>query len=345
MFKKLRSFFFKKNNEDSPYLFCDEINDRLHFFNKQITYCSIGNTSNNRLYPILVDNFTGQKLNFKKLLKKIDDDKKTFKEGNVIESCKNCQRLRVDNWGGKRTPFKLVQFSDWGLCNSKCVYCGSWQNTILKEGKYLTKDGKPDTYPIIPIIKNMIKSGLIIKDTSVNFAGGEPTLYFQFSEAIRFLLNYGIKRMEVYSNIINYSPEIEKGLAKGVIELTVSIDAGSKATHELVKGVQSHDKVWENFTQYVKAAGSDFNKNVVSKFVIVPEANDSFSEIEEWINKSKEIGITNFILNADNRIYENGPPAERLSNKLKELNEFFVTQMDNYKFDYKLGPNITGLYN
>lgn len=345
MFENLKKFFSDKKDNSKPYLFCDEINDRLHFFNRKITYCSIGNTSNNRLCPVLVDDFTGQELDYKKLLNKINADKESFRQGKILESCKKCQRLKMDKWGTKRTPFKLVQFSDWSLCNSNCVYCNSWKNTILKDGEYLTQSGNPDTYPIIPIIKNMIKIGLITKDTSVNFAGGEPTLYFQFSEAIKLLLDYGTRRMEVYSNIINYSREIEEGLSLGVIELTVSIDAGSKKIHEVVKGVDSYDKVWENLSKYVKAASPNFIDNIISKFVLVPDINDSFEEIEEWVKKSKDIGIKKLILNADNRIHENSTLSEDLVKKLKELTSFFLELTEKYQLKYDLGPNITCLYN
>ncbi len=344
MFWDIKKFFSNKIKDNEPYFFCDEINDRLHFFNKQITYCSIGNTSNNRLYPVLVDNFAGQKLNYKKLLKKIANVKEEFRKGQILDSCKNCQRLRLDNWEKETTPFKLVQFSDWGLCNSKCVYCNSWHNTVLENGQYVTKDRNPDTYPILPIIKNMIKIGLINKDTSVNFAGGEPTLYFEFQDAVNFLLKYGTKRMEVYSNIIEYSQEIEKGIASGVIELTVSIDAGTKETHENIKGVKSYDKVWGNLERYVKAAGSRFNKNVVCKFVVVPGINDSIREIEEWLTKARDIGVTNFILNADNRVHENSTISENLSTKLVELSDLFIEKMEKHQFDYKIGPNISCLY-
>ena len=175
------------------------------------------------------------------------------------------------------------------------------------------------------------------KFSKVDVLGGEPTLYRQFEEALNYFLNFGTKQIYVFSNIINYSEAIEKGIKDGVIILTVSIDAGTKDIHQIIKGVNSYDDVYNNLTRY--NSYKKFPNQVISKYVIVPGYNDDANEISLWIDKSKQIGINKLILNADNRIFEQ-ECDKNIIYKLKELSDFFVKKVNDYNLEYDLYSNI-----
>lgn len=322
------------------YISCHALGSRLVFFCEKVAYCSNGNPSKNMVYPTIYNNFKGEKdLNINYLIKHIKNTKKQLKEGIVPSNCLNCPNLYEQETSNikEKSLISYLQFSDYSLCNSKCIYCNSWNNTKYEDNKYTTKNGNPDSYEIMPIIQQLIKKKIISQDTIIDFAGGEPTLYRQFEEALNYFLNFGTKQIYVFSNIINYSEAIEKGIKDGVIILTVSIDAGTKDIHQIIKGVNSYDDVYNNLTRY--NSYKKFPNQVISKYVIVPGYNDDANEISLWIDKSKQIGINKLILNADNRIFEQ-ECDKNIIYKLKELSDFFVKKVNDYNLEYDLYSNI-----
>lgn len=86
---------------------------------------------------------------------------------------------------------------------------------------------------------------------------------------------------------------MKKGIANGTVEVTVSIDAGTKKTHKQIKMVDSYDKVIENLRRYSKAQ-KKYKKQVTTKYIIVPGINDNEQEIYAWLllNKELEIKVT-----------------------------------------------------
>lgn len=74
----------------------------------------------------------------------------------------------------------------------------------------------------------MIDKNLISDSATIDIAGGEPTLYYKFNEALEMLLSINIKNIVIHTNGILYNKIIEKGIKNGKINLIVSIDAGTK---------------------------------------------------------------------------------------------------------------------
>ena len=301
MFDKVINLF-NKNKKDV--FSCQYGYKRLYFFGQQVSFCSIGNPTQLRAYPTIYKNFNG-KIDINDLAKKIQETRENAKKGIVPQSCEGCHLIKdyIYNSKEKRYPeIEYIQFSDYFLCNSRCLYCNSWITTELKDGKYVDKNGSTNSYEILPIIKQLIEKGMITTDTIFDFAGGEPTIYRQFEETIEYLLNFGIKHIEIFTNAIKYSKGIERGIEEGVINITVSIDAGTKEIHKKVKGVETYDTVYENLQKYLEKAKN--KKQVQSKYVIVDAINDTENEILNWIKTSKEIGIEKLFINADNRYFE-----------------------------------------
>ena len=350
MFKYFNNLKIKQNSDnsaDKQFVSCEALNSRLVFFGKKIAFCSNGNPAQNRAYPIIYDNINPNNFektfDINKIINFIRTNRKNPENGIIPASCEGCNNLDSYHYHSDITNLKnfieYIQFSDWGLCNSKCIYCNAWTNTKqLPSGEYTTKNAEKDTYLILPIIKQLVNNEVITKDTTIDFAGGEPTLYCQFEEALKYFIKFGIKNILVFSNIIKYSPIIAEGIKKGIITLIVSVDAGTKEVHQKVKGVESYDIVYKNLKQYVLC---EKNKGQVeSKYVIVPEINDSIEEISFWIDKSKETGINKLILNLDNRVFEHGTPNIELVKKIKTLTDFFIEKTSKLNIENALYSNI-----
>lgn len=339
MFEKL----FTKRNNEKPVIHksCDALGNRLVFFGKMVAYCSNGNPAKKRAYPVIYDNFTGiDCVDFKNLKKRILNDKKALFDGNVPESCLGCSNISEVEYNpdfAKKPEISYIQFSDYGLCNSRCTYCNSWKNTKKENDKYSTISGEIDSYDIMPLIKELIKQKILTKNTVIDYAGGEPTIYRQFEDSLKYLLKYGIKNVLIFSNAIKYSKAIEEGLEKGIITLTVSVDAGTKNMHKLVKGVASYDSVYENLKNYITK--SKIKKNVISKYVVVPDLNDSTEEVQIWIEKSYALGIRQLILNADNRIFEQDF-SENTIKKLCDIHDFFIEKCKELNIEYQIYSNM-----
>ena len=135
----------------------------------------------------------------------------------------------------------------------------------------------------------MIEKGILSKNATVTFGGGEPTILQEFEELVYLLLDYDVYNIRIHSDGIKYSPAIEKGLKLGKITLITSVDSSSKATYEKIKQVPCHEKVWQNLAKYAKTK----NGLIITKYVLIPGVNDSLSEVKNWMKMTYEAGIKN----------------------------------------------------
>lgn len=329
------------------YLSCHYVNHCLGFNDSRIVYCTLGNQSRGKQYAVLKENYNGEPIDWEKLLDKIEADKESNRQGNLIESCKDCMMLRVRDWDSEVPPrkFKYVLFSNWYACNSACRYC--W-----KDGKdFLIRDveknsviNEHDTYDIIPIVKDLISKDLLTEDATIDFAGGEPTMYYKFNEALKLFVDAGVHKIIIHTNAIIFSPEIERAVSEGIAELLISVDAGTKKVHEKVKRVVSYNKVWENLERYCKAKKPENTNKVRSKFVIVPGYNDSENEILRWVKKSMAIGVSELVLNADDCMYMEEKPDEEKFWCVKNLTDYFIETVKKYDCRYHLYSNAINAY-
>lgn len=323
------------------YKFCQQIDRHLCFNLNNLYSCTVGNNTNGQSLPMIYENYNGEILDWTAFFKEREEIKKNFKEGKPLKNCDGCFFLSTKDWDNinQKWEFKYIQFSHWQMCNSNCIYCSN--HTAWDKSK------KTDTYDSVPVIRDLIKKGFVNELTKVDFAGGEPTLYYHFNELLTTLINSNLRDIIVHSNVIIYSKAIEEGIKKGNVSLCVSIDAGSKKVHEKVKGVKSYNKVWKNIKKYSSVKNS-LNKNYISlKYIIIPELNDSEEEIEIWIQKSLQANVNKLLLNADNNIFfnkENTPEKEEKLKKVIALTEYFVKRVKELNIDAKLEFNVTAAY-
>lgn len=239
--------------------------------------------------PVIYENYHGEKINWKEFFDIKRELRKKYRENSCPEICKDCVNTAFKEWDDEDYIDYLL-LTPWVPCNSNCIYCSAPRDSeVLKNTK---------VYKVLPLVKDMIKNNILKKDGTIDFAGGEPTIYSEFEALLHEFIKNDFTKIIIHTNAIKKSNAIIKGLKKGVVRILVSIDAGTKEVHRKVKQVDSYDSVWRNLKEYAKnqPKDSDFVK---AKYIIVPGLNDSEKEIDIWLQKCKEINIKSVVLNLD----------------------------------------------
>ncbi len=259
--------------------------------------------------PILVHNYHGEILDWDKIFNLKKEMRDVQRSGDVYSKCKGCILLHEDEWDNDNYINKLL-LTHWVNCNCQCIYCPAIRDEELKR---VNKH-----YDILPILKNMCDNKILNKHAYISIAGGESTIYPEFEDMLHLLLDYGCDNILINSSGIKYSKAIEKGLAEHKLELVISIDAGCKETYEKIKLVKTYDIVTENLRKYSKAQGE--NKHLLcSKYIIVPEYNDSETEIELWLKNSREMDIEQVAIDVDWRWVQKNINNFKDTRKIYEL--------------------------
>lgn len=311
-----------------------------------ITFCTLTNASNGLGWPKLSkDVFDGKCIDWDKFFAEREKNIEDIKNGTPRIECENCPQINEMEFEDDK-KIKYILLSPWQICNSNCIYCLGHEEPLDKNSVNYASEYKRNVepYDVIAILKDMIERDILDKNAKIDFAGGEPTLYPRFDELIDFLLDNNFTNIIIHTNNIQYSKSIEKGIKKNAVNLMISIDAGTKKCHELVKRVKSFDKVWHNFKKYSHSKNKDYSGKLCTKYVIVPKLNDSEKEIKEFIKLSKKAGATHIALNVYNQLLNNMDYEESLLNHLYNLSEYFKTQADKEGLQYILFPNIEYVY-
>ena len=327
---------------------CNNLNTSICFNYKEIgiTYCTLTNASNGSGWPKVSDEvFDGVKINWDKFFEERTKEIEAIKNDCARKECANCQQISEEEFVDDR-KIHYILLSPWQVCNSDCIYCLGHAHPISKNApnyrEYAAEYIEP--YDMLAIIKDMIDKEVLAKDAEIDFAGGEPTLYPKFDEIINFFIDNGFKNIIIHTNNIQYSKAIERGIKENAISLMISIDAGTKKCHEKVKGVKSFDKVWHNFKKYSKSKKKDYSKRLCTKYVIVPNVNDTKKELEEFIKLSKKNGATQVALNVYNQLLNDMNYEEELLKHLVKITNYAVNLAKKEKISYTLFPNIEYVY-
>lgn len=228
----------------------------------------------------LKNEYAGEAIDWDKLFELKRKYRIEHRKGNLTPNCIGCVFLEEKEWD-EEDYINFLQFNYWVLCNSKCSYCYEVQNKKMFE--------KIKPYDAVPVIKDMIERKILRPGGEVSFGGGEPTIAPEFEELIKLLSENGFRNMRIHSSGIKFSPAIEKAIKMGVLNVVISIDAGSEKTYKKIKNVNAYKKVLENMKKYAAAnkAGCGL---MTSKYIIIPNINDNRKEIDLWIDSVREAG-------------------------------------------------------
>lgn len=272
------------------YKSCINLEQGITFFSNSVHVCCISSNEGGGQIPF-IKNYKGEKIDWTNIEKYRAIFREYAKKGKLPLACKNCPFLEEKEWE-EIEHFTQILIGHWTYCNCNCIYCYTEKN------KKFSNSQKP--YKLHPIIKEMIEKGLIKEDSTISFGGGEPTILKEFTQLMNLFFKLKSKNIRIHSDGIKYSKEIEKGLKIGSVTLITSIDAGTKEIYEKIKQVKCFDKVWNNLKKYAKIK----NELIKVKYVLIPGINDSISEIDNWLLKTKEAKIKNIAFDIEDNWYK-----------------------------------------
>ena len=273
---------------------------------------------------MLKSGFQGLPIDWKAIFDEKRKQRDIQRNGGIFESCKGCIELEYKYWDNQDYISKLL-FTHWIHCNSACTYCPAIKDEVLKHENI--------HYDVVPAVKDLIEKKILKKNAKISIAGGEATIYPEFENLLNTLLDYGIKDILINTSGIKYSKAIEKGIKKGAVTLLVSLDAGTKKTHNQIKTVDSFDEVIDNLKKY--AASQSKNKKLVStKYIIIPGVNDNEKELYLWLLTNKELKINAVALDIEiDWFHQNN---KSIPDYIFELVEFAQKKAINLNLEMKL---------
>lgn len=277
--------------ENKKFLSCDWLEHGIIFDHENIirVCCSQCNEGGGR--PVIRGYFHGEPLDWHNVFEKKWEMRSVQRTGKTYEKCKGCILLKEKEWDDE-DYIDMLLLTHWINCNCKCIYCPAVRDEDLKVNNI--------HYNIVPVLEDMCNRGILRKNAYISIAGGESTIYPEFEDMLHLLLDYGCDNILLNSSGIKYSPAVAKGLSECKLQLTVSVDAGCRETYEKIKLVPTYEKVCDNLRRYAAAQKEDKDR-VCSKFIIVPEYNDSEAEIEGWLENTHDLGIKHVSIDIDLR--------------------------------------------
>ena len=266
----------------------------LHFFHDSIKACCT-NVSGPVFYP----DYTGGDVDWNHIFKVRKDYvskiNSFFNKDEIPDVCKGCYEINAGIKDNKVQKFNNVidrlYFHNNMSCNAKCVYCTYQQ---VERGY---------KYKVLPLLNSLIENKILSKNTTVYMSGGERTIYPEFEEMMRLLLDYLDSRIEILTSGIRYCKSIEEAFIQNKCFLIISIDSGTRDTYKKIKQVDCFDIIVENLKKYIQASQNVIN-NVILKYIIVNGYNDNKEEILSFVQLVTSLGIRNVRLDIDYEKYK-----------------------------------------
>ena len=285
----LKTIFKKKK-----YLDCPLMKHSLHFFYDEIRACCT-----NVKGPVFYPNYNGEPVDFdkcfyqrKKYIKKINS---FFFKDDFLDCCNGCSELNLYLSDKKVKPFsniiERIYFHTNMSCNAKCTYC-TYSNYQ-----------KGYRYKVFPLVKQLIDKNILSKDACIYMSGGEITISPEFEDLLSLLINYLNSKIEILSSGIKYCKSIENAFIKNQLILMVSLDSSDSQTYKTIKQVDCFNQVVNNLKAYIKASDNAKN-NIIMKYIIVDNVNDTIEQITRFVDFVKELGIKQIRLDFDYEKYK-----------------------------------------
>ena len=233
-----------------------------------------------------------EKLDWDYIFEKKRELRENAKKGIYPSQCEGCFELTERDWDNEDYISHLTA-GHIIKCNSRCVYCPTgrikeWHNTEQE-------------YDIKPIIEELTNKNLLRYNGSLRFVGGEPTLIKEFDWLVDLFSNHNVPEIYVPTSGIRLSKSLCNALEKVESAAIVTrVDAGSKETFEKIKGTKFYNLVLKNLKTYLKH--SKKKDYVISKFILLPNYNDTTEEIDKWLASCKKMGLIEVQFDAEHSV-------------------------------------------
>lgn len=182
-------------------------------------------------------------------------------------------------------PYRRVWLELTNKCQLECTHCYAESGPHVLHGKMEPSDW-------LRVIDDAKGMGTAM----VQFIGGEPTMYPQFPEVLRYALGSGME-VEVYSNLVHIVPEVWGLLPAPNASLAFSYYAKDPAAHHAVTMRPSHDATRRNAERAV-ALGIPIRAGVIET-----GTGHSAAAVEDLAS----IGVTRVLVDRVRSVGRGGP--------------------------------------
>ncbi len=246
------------------------INKNCHLINGAKN-SAIYDLNNNKVYSINHD----ARIIIEKAIKKqkLEQNESEFicrlKEQNLFDIN---EIKEEDNLNFKEEPklhFAWLELTE--NCNLNCVHC---------YGKF----GKPTNMENnlnINEWKKVVDYLVSIDCKSIQLIGGEPLLFKDFNEILKYIHNKGIKQISVFTNATLLTAEQIQLFSKYDVKVSISLYSSRENTHDKVTQVNgSFSKTFKNIN-LLKENGINISIAVIA----MKENEDTINEIKDFLEK------------------------------------------------------------
>lgn len=167
-------------------------------------------------------------------------------------------------------------------CNLRCEHCWVECEGVGGQSLYAPTDG----------IKRLIKEFVAIGGEEVCLTGGEPLTHPDFLEILSFCQGMNLQSIHVQTNATLITEKLFKSMALAdtqKLNFQVSLDGGSAATHDLVRGQGSFKKAVSGITQLV--AHGYGNRTIIG----FTEMQHNLHEVQELLRLAAETGVASVV--------------------------------------------------
>lgn len=266
----------------------------------------------------LIEKFNGIEFNIEEYLNKRQELLNSFKQGKIPSACENCPLIEDKEWDEKEIYIDRIIVANTPKCSCNCIYCVyTYNNPSNKE--YFNKL-KP--YDIKPILLSLRNQNLIKNNFMLIVGGGECTEFSKGElEWLIYFTSIMKGKIQILSSGIKYSESISKILKAGEAELIISPDSGTKKIYEKVKKVKAYNNVWNNIAKYIKAV-NPMRSSVKIKYIIIPQINDSITEVKSFIKKCKQVHCNDIHIDIEHFWFKDNKDKP-MPRRIKELVKLF----------------------
>ena len=278
MLEIIKKIFNKK--EPKKYLSCSHIRGGITFMHGAFRACC-----SNKEGITFVDNYKGEKIDWKKISKERQKIIENCKKGILPKKCKGCVDLRNEFWDDNKL-IDDIYINHWDHCNCACIYCVAGSHA-----QFLQKTSKPSRYyNVYEHLQQLYKKKMISKNAHVELVGGDLTVLDEADKIINLCIDNGVGCMSFHSSCIFYSKGVERAIKEVPCDMDFSLDCGNRELYKKIKRIDAFDDVIANIKRYMECSENAKNA-LVAKYIIVDGYNDNIEALEEWIQLINSLGI------------------------------------------------------
>lgn len=226
--------------------------------------------------------------------------------------------------------YKMLNIYITNACNLRCTHC------FMKSGTKLKSELKLEEW------MNVLSDFKVLGGENVTFSGGEPLMFQDFAEVLKYAHNKGLK-VTVLSNGLLWTESMIKELAPLINEIQFSIDGANEKTNAAVRGKDNFDRVVETV---IKFSNYGVKTSVSTTFTYENLENDIHIKYKEFMRAVKSRTTNEVFFKLSKKLLPgrdvniSAEENEKYSKRIKEIEQFVNKNADYENFIVGHSPNL-----